>query len=188
MLRIAFLIAALVASSPAVAQSWKEYDYPQYAFAVSFPADPTVENKSYQTAEGASADSRVYSVTTNTAVFTMTVVDLSGVQTEEKAVIDHAIRTLSQAGEIKLDIPHRISQVYGRQLSIAGRDGSHASIALFYHQKRLYQIQGLALPSAEDATAEAIRFQQSLVFTRNAANRTIFEPVFQVVGRVFGGG
>ena len=115
-------------------------------------------------------------------------VDFSDVQTEEKAVIDHAIRTLSQAGEIKLDIPHRISRVYGRQLSIAGRDGSHASIALFYHQKRLYQIQGLALPSAEDGTADAIRFQQSLIFTTNAANRTLLEPVFQVFGRAFFGG
>ena len=91
-------------------------------------------------------------------------------------------------GEIKLDIPHRISRVYGRQLSIAGRDGSHASIALFYHQKRLYQIQGLALPSGEDGTADAIRFQQSLIFTTNAANRTLLEPVFQVFGRAFSGG
>ena len=114
----------------------------------------------------------------------MTVVDLSEVQTEEKAVIDYAIRTLAQGGEIKLDIPHRISRVYGRQLSIAGQDGSHSSIAVFYYQKRLYQIQGLALPSGEDATAEAIRFQQSLVFTNNAANRTLLEPVFQVVGRL----
>ena len=188
MLRIAFLIAALFASGPAAAQSWKEYNYPQYAFGVSFPAEPTVATKPYQTADGTSVEARVYSVAQSNAVFTMTVVDLSGVQTEEKAVIDHAIQTLSQGGEIKLDIPHRISRVYGRQLSIAGRDGSHASIALFYHQKRLYQIQGLALPSGEDGTADAIRFQQSLIFTTNAANRTLLEPVFQVFGRAFFGG
>jgi len=189
-MRIFALIAALtiLATGPAAAQSWKEYDYPQYSFAVSFPAEPVVETKNYQTAEGGTAEARVYSVTRSNAVFTMTVVDLSGVQTEEKAVIDHAIRTMSQGGEIKLDIPHRISQVYGRQLSIAGRDGSHASIAVFYHQKRLYQIQGIALPTAEDSTGEAIRFQQSLSFTRNAANRTPLEPVFQVFGRAFFGG
>lgn len=187
-MRLIALVAALtiLAAGPAAAQSWKEYTYPQYAFAVSFPAEPVVETKSYQTADGSPAEARVYSVAQANAVFTMTVVDLSGVQTEEKAVIDHAIKTLAQAGEIKLDIPHRISQVYGRQLSIAGRDGSHASIAVFYHQKRLYQIQGLALATGEDGTAEAIRFQQSLIFTNRAANRTIFEPVFQVVGRVFG--
>jgi hypothetical protein len=187
-MRVLALIAALAifVSAPATAQSWKEYDYPQYSFAVSFPSEPTVETKMYQTAEGASASARVYSVTQPNSVLTMTVVDLSAVQTEEKAVIDHAIQTLTQAGDIKLDIPHRISAVYGRQLSIAGRDGSHSSVALFYHQKRLYQIEGLALPNAEDGTGDAIRFQQSLVFTRNAANRTIFEPVFQIFGRAFG--
>jgi hypothetical protein len=46
----------------------------------------------------------------------------------------------------------------------------------------------LALPSAEDGTADAIRFQQSLIFTTNAANRTLLEPVFQVFGRAFFGG
>jgi hypothetical protein len=182
-----FAALAILTAAPAAAQSWKEYSYPQYAFAVSFPSEPTVETKSYQTADGTPAEARVYSVTQAHGVFTMTVVDLSGIQTEEKTTIDHAIKTLSEDGEVKLDIPHRVGRVYGRQLSIAGRDGSHASVALFYYQKRLYQIHGLALPG-EDATADAIRFQQSLIFTNNAANRTLFEPVIQAVGRVFFGG
>jgi len=183
---IAFIVAALLAAGPAAAQSWREYTYPQYSFTVSFPADPTVETKSYQTADGTMVEARVYSVARDNSMFTMTVADLSNVETDEKTVIDHAIKTLSERGEVKLDIPHRISRVYGRQLSIAGRDGSHSSIAIFYHQRRLYQIEGVALPKGEDATAEAIRFQQSLVFTNNAANRTRLEPVFQVLGRIFG--
>ena len=77
-------------------------------------------------------------------------------------MIDHAVKTLAQGGEIKLDIPHRISRVYGRQLSIQGADGSHLSIAVFYHDHRLYQIEGKATGKT---TADAIRFQQSLVFT-----------------------
>jgi hypothetical protein len=183
---VAFLIASLFAAWPAAAQSWREYTYPNYSFAVSFPADPTIETKTYQTADGTPAEARIYSVARDNSIFTMTVVDLSNIQTEENVVIDHAIKTLSQAGEVKLDIPHRISRVYGRQLSIAGRDGSHSSIAVFYYQRRLYQIEGVALPSGADATADAIRFQQSLVFTNNAANRTRLEPVFQVFGRIFG--
>jgi hypothetical protein len=54
--------------------------------------------------------------------------------------------------------------VYGRQLSIQAADGSRSSVALFYHDKRLYQIEGKALPPG-NSTSEAIRFQQSLVFT-----------------------
>jgi hypothetical protein len=161
---IAFIIAAFVAAGPAAAQSWMEYSYPDYAFTVSFPAEPRIETTIYQTADGRLAPARVYSVTQDVSVFRMTIVDLSNAALEESAVIGHAIKTLAQGGEIKLDIPHRISRVFGRQLSIQAADGSHSSIALFYHKQRLYQIEGKALATG-DTTADAIRFQQSLVFT-----------------------
>jgi hypothetical protein len=154
---------AVAASGPAAAQSWKEYSYPAYAFTVSFPAEPTVETTIYQAADGSTAPARVYSVRNDNGLFKMTVVDLANAGLDETAVIDHAIKTLTQGGQIKLDIPHRISQIYGRQLSILGADGSRSSIALFYHKLRLYQIEGRA-PATGSSTSDAIRFQQSLVF------------------------
>jgi hypothetical protein len=161
---IALMIAAFAVAGPAAAQSWMEYSYPDYAFTVSFPAEPRIETTIYQAADGRLAPARVYSVTQDVSVFRMTIVDLSNAALEESAVIGHAIKTLAQGGEIKLDIPHRISRVFGRQLSIQAADGSHSSIALFYHKQRLYQIEGKALATG-DTTADAIRFQQSLVFT-----------------------
>ena len=59
---IVFVLAALVASSPAAAQSWQEYAYPDYAFAVAFPAAPQIETATYQVADGRSVPARVYSV------------------------------------------------------------------------------------------------------------------------------
>ena len=182
----AFLLVALFAATvPAAAQEWKEYTYPNYSFAVSFPVEPKVEMTSYQTADGHMVDAHVYSAKQEDAEFTMTVADLSSLDMEENAVIDHAIKTLSNGKEVKLDIPHRISAVYGRQLSIAGTDGSHSSIALFFYKKRLYQIEGKALPGGEDGTANAIRFQQSLIFTNDVSNRTPVGRVFEVIGRLF---
>ena len=157
-------------SSPAAAQSWQEYSYPDYAFSVAFPATPQIQTTTYQVSDGRAVPARVYSVSQSGAVFRMTVADLAGTGLEESAVIDHAIKTLSQGGEVKVDIAHRISQVYGLQLSIARTGGSHSSVAVFYHKRRLYQIEGTALPGS-DATADAIRFQQSLVFTGDASNR-----------------
>jgi hypothetical protein len=182
----AIIAIALFVSSPVAAQSWREYTYPEYSFGVSFPTEPRVETKNYQIADGRTAQAQVYSVARDNNIFMMTVVDLSNVQTDEKTVIDHAIKMLAQGGEVKLDIPHRISRVYGRQLSIMGHDGRHSSIALFYNQRRLYQIEGVALPTGADATADAIRFQQSLIFTNGTANRSRLEPIFQTVGRLFG--
>ena len=184
---IAFVLAAILVSAPAMAQSWKEYTYPVYAFAVSFPSEPMAESTTYEAADGSSAEARVYSVTQSNSILKMTIVDLSDKNMEEDAIIAHAIKMLTQDGEVKVNIPHRISLVYGRQLSITGHDGSHNSVAVFYHRRHLYQIEGLALPNGPDGTADAIRFQQSLIFTNGAANRTIFEPVFQAVGRVFFG-
>jgi hypothetical protein len=160
---IALALAAFVVSSPAAAQSWKEFSYPDYAFTVAFPAEPRIENTVYQAADGRAAPARVYSVAAANGMFKVTIVDLSNATLEESAVIDHAIKVLSQDGEIKLDIPHRISRVFGRQLSIQAPDGSHSSVAVFFHDRRLYQIEGRVL--AHSSTADAIRFQQSLVFT-----------------------
>jgi hypothetical protein len=89
---------------------------------------------------------------------------------EESAVIDHAIKTLTQGAEIKLDIPARVARVYGRQLSIAGADGTRSSVAIFYHLGRLYQIEGRAI-SGNESGSYAIRFQQSLIFTGGETNR-----------------
>jgi hypothetical protein len=155
---------AAAQGSQAAPQSWTEYRYPDYAFTISFPAEPKIETTTYEAANGRAVQARVYAVTRDAGMFKMTIAELSDAGLEEGAVIDHAIKTLAKGGEIKLDIPHRISRVYGRQLSILGSDGSRSSVALFYHDGRLYQIEGKSLPTG-NATADAIRFQQSLVFT-----------------------
>ena len=179
------IFAALAATAPAAAQEWREYAYPNYSFAVSFPVEPTVEMTSYQAADGRMVDAQIYSAKQENSEYRMTVADLSALDMEENTVIDHAIKTLSDGKQVKLDIPHRISRVYGRQLSIAGADGRHSSIAVFYFKKRLYQIEGVALPKGDDATANAIRFQQSLIFTDDVSNRTPAGRLFEVLGRLF---
>jgi hypothetical protein len=165
---IACVFAMLVASAAAQAQGWQEYSYPSYSFGVSFPAEPKVETTTYPAPDGRIVEAHVYSVTQNDAVFKVTVVELAGM--EENAAIDHAVKTLAQGGEIKLDIPARVARVYGRQLSIVGADGTRSSDAIFYHLGRLYQIEGKAL-SGNEAASYAIRFQQSLVFTGGETNR-----------------
>jgi hypothetical protein len=168
---ITIFLAVLCAAGPATAQIWKEYAYPDDGFSVAFPADPKTETATYQTGDGRAVDARVYSVSLDGGVFKMTVADLPDPATQESAVLDHAVRMLSQGGEIKVDIPHRISRVYGRQLSIAAPDGSYSSVAVFFHKRRLYQIEGTTLPIATYGTSDAIRFQQSLAFTDDSTNR-----------------
>jgi hypothetical protein len=167
---IAFALAAFVAGGPAAAQTWQEYSYPAYSFTVAFPADPKVEATTYRLADGRTVEARVYSVRQNDSVLTVTVAELANTGLDESAVLDHAIKTLSEGAEVKINIPHRVYQVYGRQLSIAGADGSRSTVAVFDFNGRLYQIEGKALPGANPL--DMLRFQQSLVFTGGGSNRS----------------
>jgi hypothetical protein len=164
-----FSLGLLAGHGAAAAEDWREYSDPDYAFRVSFPGEPKIETTTYQAADGRAVPARVYSVAQDNGVFKVTVADLTETGLEESAVIDHAIKALTQGGEIKVNIPHRVSRVLGRQLSILGQDGSRSTVALFDYKGRLYQVEGISLPSG-NATADAIRFQQSLIFTDNGTN------------------
>lgn len=166
---IACMLATFALAAPALADGWKEYADPTYAFAVSFPGDPKVETTTYPAPDGQMVAAHIYSVTQPSGALKMTVADLADTGLAEQAVIDNAIKALAQQGEIKLNIAARVSRVYGRQLSILGADGSHSSVALFFYEGRLYQIEGTSIASG-DGTADAIRFQQSLIFTDNGSN------------------
>src|ERR1043166_1797673 len=162
---LAMIFALFVAAPPAVAADWKEYAYPEHSFTVHFPAEPQVESATYHGPGGRPFNARVYSLTQDTGVFRMTVADLPAGAPDEKALLSHAITTLSEGGEIKIDIPHRIRQVYGRQLGIAGTNGGFPYVAVFYRDKRLYQIEGKSFVRGGQAELDAMIFQQSLDFT-----------------------
>jgi hypothetical protein len=166
---IVFILAAFVFGGPAVAQNWQEYSYPDQFFTAAFPADPQMETTTYQVAADRSVEAHVYSVYQDTALFKVTIAEVADTGLEESAVIDHAIKTLSEGGEVKVNIPHRVNRVFGRQLSIAGPNDIRSMVAVFDYKGRLYQIEGRSVSTENDAVA--IRFVQSLVFTGGGSNR-----------------
>jgi hypothetical protein len=166
---IALALVAFVAG-PAAAQNWREYSYPAYSFTVAFPADPQIETTTYQFADGRSVEAHVYSVRQNDSILKVTIAELANTGLDESAVIAHAIKMLSEGSEVKINIPHRVYQVYGRQLSIAGADGSRSTVALFDFNRRLYLAEGKVLPGGNPL--DMLRFQQSLVFTGGGSNRS----------------
>jgi hypothetical protein len=167
---IPLILAAFTFSAPAVAQSWEEYTYPEYAISVAFPASPQIEATTYEIADGRTVPSRVYSVRQDKGEFKMTVADLANTGLGEKSVIDHAIKALSQDATVKVNVPARIYRVYGRQLTIDGADGSRSMVAIFALTGRLFQIQAKVPPGGNEF--ELTRFQQSLVFDRDVSNRS----------------
>jgi hypothetical protein len=166
MLRVIATALALFLAGAALADDWKEYENRDYSFTAHFPGDPTVETATYRAADGRSFPAHVFSVKQDTGVFKVTVVDMPGKQTgSDAAVMKEATNAVASGGTIKFDIPHRVRQVYGRQLGIAGSNGGYSYVALFYRNNRLYQVEGNAFVAGGQAEVDAMRFQQSLDLT-----------------------
>ena len=167
---IAFVLVALVVSGPAAAE-WKEFNSVSEGFGVVFPADPDVDEVAmFEVVPGKMAAARIYSARHDNSLFKMTVVDGRDAGLAEAPVIDQALKRVTQGGEVKINVPHRIYRIYGRQLSVARPDGSLTTAAVFFANDRLYQIESTKFARGSDA--DAIRFHQSLTFDRNVANRT----------------
>jgi len=160
---IAFIVAIFAACSPAGAQGWKEYEYPQEAFTAAFPAEPAVETTSYKAPGGRLVEARVYSVLQAGGAFKVTVADMSDIAESPGNVMAYAVFMLSRRGEIKFNMAHATRRVIGRQAIIDGVDGSQTYASVFFHNERLYQIEGTV--PAGSSTADAFRFQQSFDFT-----------------------
>src|SRR5260370_36614151 len=139
---ITFIVAIIAASAPAGAQGWREYEYPNEGFTVAFPAEPKVETTSYQASGGRLVEARVYSVLQEGGEFKVTVADLSHTEMSEGNVMAYAVLMLSRGGEVKIDIPHSTRRIIGRQASIDRVDGSQTYASVFFHNRRLYQIEG----------------------------------------------
>ena len=167
---IPFILAAFAFSAPAIAQSWEEYTYAEYAISVAFPASPKIETTTYQIADGRSVPARVYSVRQDKGEFKLTVAELANTGLDEKTVIDHAVKALSQGATVKLNVPARIYRVYGRQLTVEGAEGSRSMVAIFDLKARLFQIEAKVPRGGSEF--ELTRFQQSLVFDREISNRS----------------
>jgi hypothetical protein len=156
--------AALLAPLPAGAQAWQNYDYADTGFAVHFPAVPAVTKGIYRAA-GVIAPSAVYSVRQDNIIYTVTVADFSQTTLEKDKAIDDAVKAFGAAGEIKVDVDARINTQFGHELTVANKDGSRSTVAIFFFNHHLYQLEGRALPPDPTARSSSlIRFQQSLQF------------------------
>jgi len=165
-MRLSAFCFAMVLACPGGAAEWQEYQFPDRAFTVHFPTDPKIEMTAYRTPDGRSFDAHVYSVTQETGVFTLTVAQIpeTGNQVQEDALMNDAVKRMSEGGLIKFDIQHRIRWFYGRQLGIAGANGGYSYVAVFHHNNLLYKIEGRAFVAGGQAEVDAMRFQQSLDF------------------------
>jgi hypothetical protein len=159
------LVAALAAPLPAAAQAWKRFAYGDAGFAVQLPGEPTRSEATFRLPGGQSAPASTWTLKQDGIVYSITVADFSKSGLGKDAALDDAVKALSARGEVKVDVTERINRQFGRQISLAGADGSRSTLSIFFVDGRRYQQEAKALPPDPlAASAKAARFQQSLEF------------------------
>lgn len=157
--------ALLLAATPAWA--WDIYTFPEAKFAAQFPSQPQTSPAKYRTTAGLDAPAQRYWVQDGPVAYSVTLADFSGTALEKDAAIADAVKAFGMEGEVLVDVEARINAEYGRELSVRRKDGGHDIVAIFFFENHLYVLNGRAAPPDPNAaTANLIRFQQSLNFLR----------------------
>ena len=159
------ILALAMAPAAATAQAWKTYAYPSPGFAVQFPAPPDVEQDTFRTAAGEALPMTRYVLRQDGIVYSVEVIDFPTTQPDGLSVIAEAEKRFGTQGKVTVAIDARINREFGRELSVAGDDGSRSTVALFFVSRHLVELVAKALPPNPLArSADAIQFQQSLQF------------------------
>jgi len=170
---LGWLGTAVLIAAPAFA-AWQDYTYPELGFLVTFPAEPKIETGTYRAADGSMLPDRVFTVEQDGLVFRITVVDCSSTTTKKADVIKAAVNDYLKRGELVEDTFARIDTEFGRNLNIAGKDGSRTVASVFFTAaRRLYLIEGDTLPGSKDPQSGLpTRFRESLSFLNANNNGT----------------
>jgi hypothetical protein len=160
-MRPVFLLSAgiaLMLSSAATAQTWREFSDRQEGWSINFPADPRSETRPYTTPSGAMVPSKVYTVELPTGLFVLTFVELASRPQDEAQAIAHAVGAIRQKGRATYDDAHELDGIPGHQISVLQSDGRLTLGSVYLYNHRLYITESSVPPGA----APPQQFQQSV--------------------------
>ena len=137
-------MAAIAAGSAFAAEGgWREFSYPESGFAAQYPDRPKVEDRPYKTAQAAegSVKERVYSFDSGGVVYAVQVADFTRTRADKDRTIDEAAKNLLALGKVTHDESGRIDWNFGREIRIENDNGTSITDAIFFIDKKLYQLK-----------------------------------------------
>jgi hypothetical protein len=149
---------ALLMSSAALGQAWREYSDRQEGWSINFPAEPRSESRLYTTASGAMVPSKAYTVDLPMGRYTLTFVELASRPEDEAQAIAHAVNAMRQKGRATYDDAHDLDGIPGHQISVVQPDGRLLLGSVYLYNHRLYITESSVPPGA----APPQQFQQSV--------------------------
>lgn len=164
-----------------VQAQWRQFTDLAEFFSVNFPGEPEIRVIDYHSEYGATLPAKVYSVTGDGSLHSVTVVDFTDAQSayaeladrsdeannaslwlyDQRASVAYAARNLRlRGGDVTFDAWHHIDLVEGHQLQITNPDNSRTYASIYLHNSRLYILEATV---AEGSLPQGL-FQASLTF------------------------
>lgn len=173
------LISAML--PPGVQAQWRQFVDQEEYFSVNLPGEPEIREIAYDSEYGATLPAKVYSVTGDGSLHSVTVVDFTDAQSayleladrsdeannaslwlyDQRASVAYAARNFRlRGGDVTFDAWHHIDLVEGHQLQITNPDNSRTYASIYLHNSRLYILEATV---AEGSLPQGL-FQASLNF------------------------
>ena len=161
--------ALLLGAGPAVAEDWKEYNYPDQGVAIQFPAMPKAMKSTYDSIYAKGLPSMVVSAEDDHVLYKLTVVDLTNRADAGANFLNEAAYGLMREGDVLFaDFPRvyqDVRAVYGVTLVVDRMDGNRVRTSLYSHKGRLYIADAIVLPARGDKDmATPSRYDQTIRF------------------------
>jgi hypothetical protein len=173
LVRLVPALLVLMASAPALAQNWFQFEDKAERFTVNFPGEPTVTDITYPSEYDGVHSAKLYKVSDGTTDYSVTVVYMPDAQVSEVrgsiAFAAHNIR--ERGGEIRYDAYSQIDRIEGHQLQIWNEDGTRTYVAIYLNDRRLFIVEATS-PSNIPPPAH---FQQSIGIFDETGRRVRFE-------------
>jgi hypothetical protein len=175
-MRVARIIPAillLLLAAPVLAQDWIEYTSRQDYFSVNLPAQPTVENFTFESEYGVTLNGRRYTATQGASRFIVSVIDYRGQQVTDVrgSIANMATIYRRKGGQVTFDQYAQIDRIEGHQLQITNPDQTRTYVAIHLHKSRLYTLEAVVPPRSPPP----ILFQASLSILDGQGNKIRYD-------------
>jgi hypothetical protein len=170
-LKLIVAMLAMLAPVPAAAQAWVEYEDRVWGFAINFPHEPEVEDIEYTTYYRRTVPGRVYSGTTDTGSYTLTVATYQGDQTDSLTAQWHASEAIRAKGEVTYFGFQDLDGIPGLIISVTEPDGGLIQACIYFVAQRLYIAEG----RVDAGNPPPSNFQQSINIIDPTGERIILD-------------
>jgi hypothetical protein len=166
------IVVAMLMPATASAQDWIEFEDRAWGVEINFPHEPTAEDIEYTPFVGDAVPARIYTGTTDTGRYTLTIASFASQPTDALTAVWHAANTMRAKREVTYFEYQDLDGIPGIIVSVTEPDGGLIQSGIYFVHQRLYIAEGRVAAGNPPPS----NFQQSINIIDPAGNRIVPVP------------